>query len=346
MTPPALPPAAQRLRQGRLLLAEAARAGGINAYPALGAALMDAYFRERLDELRTASPGLCATPFALVAVGGYGRAELCPASDVDVLLLYENAIAPAAEELSRGLFHPLWDLGLDLGHGVRTLADCLRLAGEDMLVLTSLLDVRHIAGEGALAARLQRRLAETSPPGRAAAFGQWVLEHNAGRRARHGDSSGLLEPELKNGLGGLRDAHQIRCSAPHAIPVAGRSALLPDDLAGSKRTRLRAQRPHGLHLAAGRKTDRLFFDLQPQVARTSASAARSLARAATSHKPPMRTRVPHWPTTPPGTSPLPGPPAWRKTRPPAWAAAWPPVWRAAWPPAWPWKRFSHACTRP
>lgn len=269
-TTPALPPAAQRLRQGRLLLAEAARAGGMAAYPAQSAALMDAYFRERLDELRAASPPLCRTPFALLAVGGYGRAELCPASDVDVLLLYADAIPPAAEELSRGLFHPLWDLGLDLGHGVRSLADCLRLAGEDMLVLTSLLDVRRVAGDAELAARLPQRLAQAAPKGRAAAFGQWVLEHNAGRRARHGDSSGLLEPELKNGLGGLRDAHQIRWllrlkpslrNGPQAPFTPQDLALLEADHAFVLCART------ALHLAAGRKTDRLFFDLQPQVAR-------------------------------------------------------------------------------
>lgn len=279
---PALPPAALRLRQGRLALAQAARSdlggGGLQAYPVASSALMDTYFRERLAELRAQSPALFHTPFVLAAVGGYGRSELCPASDVDVLLLYESAIPKNAEALSRGLFHPLWDLGLDLGHGVRVLADCLRLAVEDPQVLTSLLDARRIEGEPGLAKRLDAELTARVLRGRAPSFGQWVLEHNAGRRAGFGDSSGLLEPDLKNGLGGLRDVHQVRWlmrllpslapAGPKNTSQAHAAPFTPEDLAQlqldydfvlSART--------ALHLAAGRKNDRLHFDLQPQVAR-------------------------------------------------------------------------------
>lgn len=233
---------------------------------------MDAYFRDHLDELRSASPDLFAAPFALIAVGGYGRAELCPASDVDVLLLYEGVIPKNADELSRGLFHPLWDLGLDLGHGVRVLADCLRLAREDPQVLTSLLDTRRIAGSEALAERLDAELAGLVLPGRAARFGQWVLAHNAGRRAAYGDSSGLLEPDLKNGLGGLRDAHQVRWLL-RLLPwlVQGRSGAPapfdPRDLTQLEEDAafVLAART-AMHFAAGRKSDRLRFDLQPTVA--------------------------------------------------------------------------------
>jgi len=270
---PALPPAAKRLRQGRLALAEEARAGALAGYPAAGAALMDAYFRERLAELRAESPGLFTVTFALIAVGGYGRSELCPASDVDVLLLYEHAIPKSADELSRGLFHPLWDLGLDLGHGVRVLDDCLRLSQEDPQVLTSLLDTRRIAGDEGLVARLGAEFSARVLAGCAATFGQWVLEHNAGRRAEYGDSSGLLEPELKNGLGGLRDVHQILWllrMAPALTESDGEipAPILPEDLALLRQDYgfVLAART-ALHLAARRKTDKLNFDYQPQVAR-------------------------------------------------------------------------------
>ncbi len=267
---PALPPAAQRLRQGRLALAEAAQAGDLAGYPAASSELMDAYFRERLDELRAETPALFETPFALIAVGGYGRSELCPASDVDVLALYENAIPKNADELSRGLFHPLWDLGLDLGHGVRACADCFRLAREDTQVLTSLLDTRRIAGDEGIVARMEAEFTARVLAGYAGTFGQWVLTHNAARRTEYGDSSGLLEPDLKNGLGGLRDVHQIHWllrvdptlkDGPAAPFTPADIALLKEDYAFVLAART------ALHLAARRKTDRLNFDLQPQVAR-------------------------------------------------------------------------------
>jgi len=267
---PALPPAAQRLRQGRLDLAEAAQTGALDKYPEASSELMDAYFRDRLEELGAESPQLFATPFALIAVGGYGRSELCPASDVDVLVLYDGAIPKVADELSRGIFHPLWDLGLDLGHGVRALADCLRLSREDTQVLTSLLDIRRIAGDEALVAKLVREFNQQVLKGYVGVFGQWVLAHNAARRVEYGDSSGLLEPDLKNGLGGLRDVHQIHwlLGVDPALRNGPAAPFTPRDLELLKADyRFVLTARVALHLAARRKTDRLNFDLQPQVAR-------------------------------------------------------------------------------
>jgi [protein-PII] uridylyltransferase len=263
---PALPPAAQRLRQGRIALAERAQAGDLAAYPKAGADLMDAYFKERLEEMAAVSPALFTQPLALMAVGGYGRSEFCPASDVDVIVLYAEGIPKSADELSRGIFHPLWDLGLDLGHGVRAMDDCLRLSREDTQVLTSLLDARLVAGDADLAARFRREFEAKVLSGRAGTFGQWVLEHNVGRRAQYGDASGLLEPELKNGLGGLRDVHQIRWLL-HVAPEAAAPFTTGDmeSLEADYRFVLAART--ALHLAARRKSDTLNFDLQPQVAR-------------------------------------------------------------------------------
>ncbi|MBU1039805.1 MAG: nucleotidyltransferase domain-containing protein, partial [Proteobacteria bacterium] len=265
-TGPVLPPSAIALRQGRASLAEAARAGDLKGFPAAASSLMDAYFRDRLAELAQEAAPPDAPPYALVAVGGYGRGELCPASDVDVLVLYEGAVPQSAEELSRGLFHPLWDIGLDLGHGVRALPDGLALAREDTQVLTSLLDIRLIAGSEAVLARFRQEFSQKVLAQAAEPFGQWVLAHNAQRRAEYGDSSGLLEPELKNGLGGLRDVHQIHWLLGLRPTVArpftpGDRELLEADYAFVLAART------ALHLAAKRKTDRLSFDYQPQVAR-------------------------------------------------------------------------------
>ncbi|MDP3428120.1 MAG: nucleotidyltransferase domain-containing protein, partial [Humidesulfovibrio sp.] len=263
---PVLPPSAIALRQGRASLAEAARAGDLRGFPAAASGLMDAYFRERLAELADESAPPDSPPYALVAVGGYGRGELCPASDVDVLVLYEGAVPQSAEELSRGLFHPLWDIGLDLGHGVRALSEGLALAREDTQVLTSLLDIRLLAGSAAVLERFRQEFSQKVLAQAAEPFGQWVLAHNAQRRAEYGDSSGLLEPELKNGLGGLRDVHQIHWLLGLRPTVArpftpGDRELLEADYAFVLAART------ALHLAARRKTDRLSFDHQPQVAR-------------------------------------------------------------------------------
>ena len=265
-TGPVLPPSAIALRQGRASLAEAARAGDLKGFPAAASSLMDAYFRDRLAELAHESAPPDSPPYALVAVGGYGRGELCPASDVDVLVLYEGAVPQSAEELSRGLFHPLWDIGLDLGHGVRALSDGLALAREDTQVLTSLLDIRLLAGSAMVLERFRQEFSQKVLAQAAEPFGQWVLAHNAQRRAEFGDSSGLLEPELKNGLGGLRDVHQIHWLLGLRPSVArpftpGDRELLEADYAFVLAART------ALHLAARRKTDRLSFDHQPQVAR-------------------------------------------------------------------------------
>jgi [protein-PII] uridylyltransferase len=147
---------------------------------------------------------------ALAAVGGYGRAELAPASDLDVVLLYAGRHAPAL--VSERLWYPVWDAKLKLGHAVRTVKEALRLAGDDLETATSLLTVRHLAGDPALTAALadgartqwqRRRKPWLDRLGRA------VEE----RHAEHGEVSFLLEPNLKEGRGGLRDVHALAWAA-------------------------------------------------------------------------------------------------------------------------------------
>ncbi|MGE4291228.1 MAG: [protein-PII] uridylyltransferase [Desulfovibrio sp.] len=261
------PGPAKALGLERERLTEFARQGNIEGFPAKAARLMDDYFRDRLEETVDACPGLRAVPFALVAVGGYGRNELCPASDVDVLLLFKGRIPAEAKQLSTALFHPLWDLGLDLGHGVRTLKDCLSLAREDFQVLSSLLDARFVAGDPGVMRRFNDSFASFAK-GRGRSFAAELTERNVEREARYGDSSALLEPDLKNGLGALRDAHQIGwCSV-----LLSADRHWDNPLSGGERERLAGdfafilQARTALHLATGRRTDTLFFDLQPRVA--------------------------------------------------------------------------------
>ncbi len=258
--------AAQTYGAARRGLLESCRRGGnIHGFHEALSHVTDTFFARRIAELENfTDPG--RLPFVLVAVGGYGRGELCPGSDIDLLLLFEKRIPEQAGEFIRHTVYPLWDLGLDVGHGVRTIGDCVSLARKDGKVFSSLLDARPLAGDASVFRAFLERFRDRVLRRNTGAFAAWLKEHNLEREGRYGDSGGLLEPELKNGLGGLRDAHQVMWLSS----VQGRegdSPFLPHELTGLRedmRFLLRVRT--ALHLQAGRKMDRLVFDLQPAVA--------------------------------------------------------------------------------
>ncbi|WP_329221438.1 [protein-PII] uridylyltransferase [Streptomyces sp. NBC_01485] len=195
---------------------------------------------------------------SLVAVGGYGRGELSPRSDLDLLLLHDGAEAKAVAALADRLWYPVWDLGLALDHSVRTPAEARRTSAEDLKVQLGLLDARHLAGDPALTAGL-----------RTAVLADWrnqapkrlpeLLELCTERAERQGELQYLLEPDLKEARGGLRDATALRAVAASWLADAPREGL--DDA----RRRLLDVRD-ALHLATGRATDRLALQEQDQVA--------------------------------------------------------------------------------
>ncbi len=251
-----------------------ARTGSVRGFPARLAHAVDTYFTTRLGELAH-EPLFAKGGFALVAVGGYGRSELCPYSDLDILLLFPKRIPKTAEETCSKLLHPLWDLGFDLGHGVRTVADCVRLAQEDYQVLTSLLDARPLCGDANVFPRFQEAFAIKVLKKRGAGLAPWLAKVNEEREAEFGDAGALLQPDLKNGLGGLRDAHQVLWLTRVMEETGlGTSPFLPEEMAGLRRDAdiLLGTRT-ALHLAAGRRTDKLHFDLQPRVAEMLGFAA-------------------------------------------------------------------------
>ncbi|WP_328874088.1 [protein-PII] uridylyltransferase [Streptomyces sp. NBC_00287] len=195
---------------------------------------------------------------SLVAVGGYGRGELSPRSDLDLLLLHDGSDADAVAALADRIWYPVWDLGLALDHSVRTPAEARKTAGEDLKVQLGLLDARHIAGDLGLTAGL-----------RTAVLADWrnqapkrlpeLQELTAERAERQGELQYLLEPDLKEARGGLRDATILRAVAASWLADAPREGL--DDA----RRRLLDVRD-ALHLATGRATDRLALQEQDQVA--------------------------------------------------------------------------------
>ncbi|MFE7272378.1 [protein-PII] uridylyltransferase [Streptomyces sp. NPDC057623] len=195
---------------------------------------------------------------SLVAVGGYGRGELSPRSDLDLLLLHDGTDSGAVAALADRIWYPVWDLGLALDHSVRTPAEARKTAGEDLKVQLGLLDARHIAGDLGLTAGL-----------RTAVLADWrnqapkrlpeLQELSAERAERQGELQYLLEPDLKEARGGLRDATILRAVAASWLADAPREGL--DDA----RRRLLDVRD-ALHLTTGRATDRLALQEQDQVA--------------------------------------------------------------------------------
>jgi len=237
--------------------------------------IMDFYFRTTIQESKTGqSLFKKGIPFALIAVGGYGRKELCLYSDIDILILFNKNIPSQAKALSEEIFYPLWDLGMELGYGVRTIKDCLSLSKDDFEVLTSLIDIRFICGNSLLYLTLTEELQKKVIKKSASSFVRWLYGLNKVRMNTFGDASHLLEPNLKEGIGGLRDYHHILWMAkaflnvrePKDLEHLGKfSNSEYNDLQDRVRF-IHLVRNH-LHQLSGRKNDRLNFEHQEKIAK-------------------------------------------------------------------------------
>jgi [protein-PII] uridylyltransferase len=239
------------------------------------AEIMDQYFRRSLQESRAGQRLFREKKlFAFVAVGGYGRMELSIHSDVDVVFLFNSKVPALAKDLAEDVLYPLWDIGLDLGHGTRSIKDCLALAGEDFEVLTSLLDARFICGDSPLYLDLVEQLQGKTISKKAAALTRWLARKDELRIAFFGDATYLLEPNIKEGIGGLRDYHHIlwlakaffQLRAPRDLEYQGiLSHHEYQDLEKSVQF-IGLVRNH-LHRLSDRRNDRLTFDHQEKIAR-------------------------------------------------------------------------------
>lgn len=210
---------------------------------------------------------------ALLAVGGYGRAELHPASDVDVLILHDGAELPAgAEEAVSQFITHLWDLGLDIGSSVRSLADCVRLATEDITVATNIMESRTLVGDERLRRDMQRL---TGPdrlwPGKA--FFIAKRDEQIARHSKHNNTEYNLEPDLKNAPGGLRDiqtigwvakrhfgADTLRDLVSHGFITEAEFMELDECQCVLWRIRF------ALYVVSGRSDTRILFDYQRRMA--------------------------------------------------------------------------------
>lgn len=223
-------------------------------------------------------PGAC-----LAAVGGYGRGELYPYSDIDLLILLAREPDSADRVRLEALVTALWDLGFDVGHSVRTLADCQREAANDITVETALMEVRWLAGSKPLLASLQTAMADQRDP---QAFFQAKRAEMQQRHARHQDTPYSLEPNCKEAPGGLRDLMVILWIAQASgigqtwQEIGQTDLLTPAEYRALRRAELAFKRLRiELHLLARRREDRLLFDLQPALAKIYGFEATKTRRA-------------------------------------------------------------------
>ncbi len=237
--------------------------------------ILDEYFRTTFEEsVIGPEMGIFRNPYAIIAIGGYGRREMCIHSDLDILFLFKKNVPDRADGLIREAVYPLWDLGLDVGHATRSIGECIRLAGKDIGVLTSLLDARFICGQSLLYSELMDHIQQKIIQKRAKEIIPVLVEMNRDRHERYGDSSYLLEPNLKEGQGGLRDYHTMLWIArlkseigrPRDLELNGYISHAGFGILEKALSFIWNVRNH-LHHLARRKCDRLFFEYQLKLAK-------------------------------------------------------------------------------
>jgi len=174
------------------------------------AQILDDYFFESFENSMIGPKmGMEKNPYAIIALGGYGRREQFIHSDVDLLFLFEKYVPDEASDLIQEVVYPLWDIGLEVGYATRSLKECVKLAGKDLEVLTSVLDARLICGMSYLYSALMEQLRNKIARKRSRKIIKKIIENSRLRHEVFGDSAFLLEPNLKEGQGGLRDYHTM-----------------------------------------------------------------------------------------------------------------------------------------
>jgi len=209
---------------------------------------------------------------AIVAVGGYGRGEMAPFSDIDLLFLLPYKETPHTEQVVEYLLYLLWDLRLKVGHATRSVAECLRYAKTDLTIRTALLEARYIWGDQALFTELKTKFDNDIVKGTAIQFVEAKLAERDERHKRVGDSRYQLEPNLKEGKGGLRDLHTLYWLAKYIYRIDDGAKLVDLKVLSAEESQrfARAQeflwtvRCH-LHYIAGRAEERLTFDTQAAI---------------------------------------------------------------------------------
>ena len=217
-----------------------------------------------------------SVPLALIALGGYGRGELNPFSDIDVMLLHRQGaaeISPEIQEMVNQVLYLLWDSGFKVGHSTRSIKEAIAEANRDMQTKTAMLESRFLAGDSELAHEFREQFRSKCVDGREREYVEMRMQDQVVRHKKFGDSVYLLEPNLKSGCGGLRDYQNLlwmtyfRAGSLSTNQLVGKDWLSESDQRRIERAydfllRLRTD----LHYATGRATDILHVSLQEQIA--------------------------------------------------------------------------------
>lgn len=231
--------------------------------------LIDDYLSDSFARCPGAKRGM-----TLLALGGYGRQELFPFSDIDLLLLYDREAEDELPAVTEAIFYPLWDAGLEVGHGVRTVDACIADSKEDFFLQVALLDARRIVGSDELFAALKDKHRKRFIEGHRRDFLQNMVHHRTERHQRYGLHSYQLEPNVKENRGGFRDIQAMLWVAHvvyglHGLPDLENAGLLTEterenfDAARDSLIRIRNR----LHYISGRKNDQLYFEHQEEMAK-------------------------------------------------------------------------------
>src|SRR5579884_3483543 len=214
-----------------------------------------------------------AERMAVVATGGYGRGLLAPGSDIDLLFLLPYKQTAWGEQVAEALLYCLWDMGLKVGHATRSVSECIRQAKADMTVRTALLEARHLLGETRLFEEMAARFDKEIVQGTAAEFVAAKLAEREERHRRAGQSRYLVEPNVKDGKGGLRDLHTLFWIAKYVYRVREPEELIERGVFNRNEYKLFRRCEDflwsvrcNMHFLTGRAEERLSFDIQRDIA--------------------------------------------------------------------------------
>ncbi len=236
-------------------------------------AYLDEYFSSVFQASNTAPQMMQEDPFAIIALGGYGRKEQCVHSDIDLLLLFEEKISPHAETFIREILYPLWDAKFEVGYAVRTSKEAMDIAFSRFDVLTTVLDSRFVCGDESIHTKFMGEFTRRLTAGHMEENLNNFLKFGQKRLKDFGDSTYLVSPNLKSGLGGLRDYHSMLWYGKIIHPIKSPKDLLTYGLLSHFEYEMLMEgldyiwytRNH-LHLLTGRKCDILYFEYQTRVA--------------------------------------------------------------------------------